>query len=67
MSDTAQWFEPLGLCRCGCGKLATGKLNGYNGNSFMGYYTVKCAEKRIKACHKKGQHAPDCYASKERL
>jgi hypothetical protein len=58
MSDTAQWFEPLG--RCACGKPATGELKSYWGNSVLARSCRPCAERRIKAAHKLGKFEPDC-------
>ena len=54
----AQWFESLGTCRCGCGKPATGRLRGHR-NDDRGPYTRQCAERAIKAAHKRGNAMPD--------
>lgn len=56
MSD-AQWFRSLGSC-CSCKRPATGELMGYV-NQSLGSYCKKCADKEIKAAHRKGQFAPD--------
>ena len=58
MSDTAQWFSPLG--RCACGKPATGELKSYYGNSILDRLCQPCAERRIKKAHKLKQFEPDC-------
>jgi hypothetical protein len=60
MSDVAQWFSPLGRCRCGCGKSATGTLHSYYQNTNLGPYTQRCAESLIKKAHKLKKFEPDC-------
>lgn len=60
MTGTAQWFSPLGGCLGRCGKKATGTLKGYR-NQDLGPYCEKCANREIKASHKKGRFEPDAY------
>lgn len=57
--DTAQWFESMGKCRCGCGKAATGTLRSYFHNSSLGPYAEKCAAREIARCHKLKKFEPD--------
>jgi hypothetical protein len=45
MTDTAQWFEFVGLCLC-CGKQAHGILRGTRTES-LGPHCDKCADARI--------------------
>jgi len=62
MTDNAQWFQPTGKCR-GCSKAATGLLMS-DRNANLGPSCERCAKKRIKACHRKGQFLPD-YSTTE--
>lgn len=55
--DFAQWFEATGKCRCG--KPATGILRSFYGNSSLGAHCKPCADKAIKAAHRKGKWEPD--------
>jgi hypothetical protein len=61
-NDNAQWFSPLGKCRGQCGRAATGQLMS-DRNANLGQYCERCAKKRIKACHRKGQFLPDYTAA----
>lgn len=44
--DEARWFAFVGMCRCGCGKLANGILRG-PANKSLGPYARQCAETRL--------------------
>jgi hypothetical protein len=52
----AQWFLPLG--RCKCGKAATGTLYSHR-NASLGPYCERCANAAIKRAHKAGKFWPD--------
>ena len=46
--DPVRWFDGLGDCQAGCGKLAHGKLMGPRNESY-GRYCTACAMKRLNA------------------
>lgn len=49
--DYAQWFDPLGTCKCG--KAASGEVRSFYGNSVVARTCRPCGEKMIKAAHRK--------------
>ena len=58
MSNFAQWFSSLGLCKNQCGKSATGTLMSHR-NDNLGSFCKLCADKLIKKAHRKGDFYPD--------
>lgn len=55
----AQWFEDFGSCHCG--KPATGILRSYVANEKIRLCCVTCADREIKAEHKRGGFIPDAF------
>jgi len=66
MTEFAQWFSPLGLCRTHCGKPATGSLMSYR-NEKLGDYCKRCADAIIKRAHRKGDFWPDAVLATEAI